>query len=127
RPPGGFSLVPPLFLPGRRLKFSCHCCCGAIMSESVQDRLLKSPYAQKAAAGVKRHRRWLYALAGLFILFGLLGYLWLPGFAKSKAETLLSEKLHRPVTIQRIEVHPYTLEAAVEGLRIGEREGEGEL
>lgn len=97
------------------------------MSESVQDRLLKSSYVQKAATGVKRHRRWLYACAGLFILFGLLGYLWLPGFAKSKAETLLSEKLHRPVTIQRIEVHPYTLEAAVEGLRIGEREGEGEL
>lgn len=97
------------------------------MSESVQDRLLKSSYVQKAATGVKRHRRWLYACAGLFILFGLLGYLWLPGFAKSKAEVLLSEKLHRPVTIQRIEVHPYTLEAAIEGLRIGEREGEGEL
>ena len=97
------------------------------MSESVQDKLLKSPYAQKAAAGVRRHRRWLYAFAGIFILFGLLGYLWLPGFVKSKAEALLSEKLHRPVTIQRIEVHPYSLEAAIEGLRIGEREGEGEL
>ncbi|MDE2598740.1 MAG: DUF748 domain-containing protein [Rhodocyclaceae bacterium] len=97
------------------------------MSESVKDRLLKNPYAQKAAARVKRHRRWLYACVGLVALFGLVGYFWLPGFAKGKAEALLSEKLHRPVTIQRVEFHPYSLEAAVEGLRIGEREGDGEL
>ena len=98
------------------------------MSESVQDRLLKSPYAQKAAAGVRRHRRWLYAFAGLFILFGLLGYLWLPGFAKGKAEALAVGKAasaghhsaHRDSPL-------YSLEAAIEGLRIGEREGEGEL
>lgn len=97
------------------------------MSESVRDRLLSQPHVRKVAAVAKRQRKWLYGFAALFILFGLLGYLWLPGFAKSKAETLLSEKLHRPVTIQRVEFHPYTLEAIIEGLRIGEREGDGEL
>lgn len=97
------------------------------MSKSVRDRLLNHPYTQKAAGRVSRHRRWLYGLGIVFILFGLLGYFWLPGFAKNKAEALLSEQLHRPVTIERIEIHPYTLEATIHGFRVGEREGEGSL
>ena len=84
------------------------------MSKSVRDRL-SHPYAQKAAARVKRHRIWLYGFATLFILFGLIGYFWLPGFAKGKAEALLSEKLHRPVTIEHISINPYTLEATIQG------------
>ena len=55
------------------------------------------------------------------ILFGLLGYFWLPGYARSKLETILSEMLHRPVTVQSIDIKPYTLEIAVRGFRIGER------
>lgn len=96
------------------------------MSEPVLDKLLSHPLAQQTAARIKRHRRWLYGFAALFVLFGLLGYFWLPGFAKGKAEMLLSEKLHRPVSIERIDIHPYSLEATIYGFRIGEREGEGE-
>lgn len=59
---------------------------------------------------------------GIVILFGLLGYFWLPGYAKSKLETALSEALHRPVTIQSIDIRPYTLELTVRGFRIGERD-----
>jgi hypothetical protein len=62
-------------------------------------------------------------LAGLIALFGLLGYFWLPGYAKSKLETLLSEALHRPVTVQAIEIQPFTLELTVRGFRIGEKPG----
>ena len=93
------------------------------MSKSVPDRLLNHPYAQKAAQQVKRHRKVLYAFLALFILFGLVGYFWLPGFAKGKAEAMLSELLHRPVTVERVSVNPYTLEATIHGFRIGEREG----
>lgn len=65
------------------------------------------------------------ALAGgifaLFIaLFGLLGYFWLPGFAKAQLEKLLSEELQRPVSIGAIHVAPYTLEATVENFRAGD-------
>jgi uncharacterized protein involved in outer membrane biogenesis len=60
-------------------------------------------------------------LAGFIALFGLLGYFWLPGYAKGKVETLLSETLHRPVTVQSIEIQPFTLELTVRGFRIGER------
>ena len=42
-------------------------------------------------------------LAAIIVLFGLLGYFWLPGYAKTKLETLLSEAVHRPVTVQSIE------------------------
>jgi hypothetical protein len=60
-------------------------------------------------------------LAGVIALFGLLGYFWLPGYAKSKLETMLSEALHRPVTVQAIEIQPFTLELTVRGFRIGEK------
>src|SRR5687768_14469142 len=60
--------------------------------------------------------------AGFVILFGLLGYFWLPGYAKAKLETVLSEALKRPVTVQSIEIQPYTLELTVRGFRIGEKE-----
>lgn len=54
-------------------------------------------------------------------LFGLLGYYWLPGYAKAKLETILSEKLNRPVTVQSIDIQPYTLEITVQGFRVGEK------
>lgn len=60
------------------------------------------------------------SLAVFLVLFGLLGYLWLPGFAKQKAEEALTKALHRPVTIQRIAVSPYTLSATVEGFQAGD-------
>ncbi|ARO86823.1 DUF748 domain-containing protein [Nitrosospira lacus] len=69
----------------------------------------------------KRLRTGLGVLAAIIILFGLLGYLWLPGYAKTKLETLLSEAVHRPVTIQSIDIQPYTLELTVRGFRVGEK------
>lgn len=72
-----------------------------------------------------RHRRFIIGLGvftGIVILFGLLGYFWLPGYAKGKLEAALSEVLHRPVTVQSIDIQPYTLELTVRGFRIGEKE-----
>ncbi len=54
-------------------------------------------------------------------LFGLLGYYWLPGFVKSQMELRLSALLERPVTVQAIEIKPYTLELSVSGFRVGEK------
>lgn len=65
----------------------------------------------------------LASLVGLFLLFGLLGYFWLPGFAKGKLETLLSEQFLRPVSIERIDISPYTLSATVTGFQVGQGEG----
>ena len=65
----------------------------------------------------------LASLVGLFLLFGLLGYFWLPGFAKGKLEALLSEQFLRPVSIERIDISPYTLSATVTGFQVGQGEG----
>lgn len=74
---------------------------------------------------ITRNRRLgigLGIFVGVVILFGLLGYFWLPGYAKGKLEAMLSESLRRPVTIQSIDIQPYTLELTVRGFRIGEKE-----
>ncbi|GAB2181548.1 hypothetical protein DLREEDagrD3_17710 [Denitratisoma sp. agr-D3] len=60
------------------------------------------------------------ALGVFLVIFGLVGYFWLPGFAKTQLETLLSEKLHRPVSVEKISVSPYTLSATVQGFKIGD-------
>jgi len=57
----------------------------------------------------------------LFVLLGLLGYYWLPGFVKNKAEEILSRELDRSVSIQAIEIKPYTLELLIQGFHIGEK------
>ncbi len=63
----------------------------------------------------------LGVITGIFVLFGLLGYFWLPGYAKNQVEILLSETLHRPVTVQSIDIKPYTLEISINGFNIGEK------
>lgn len=96
------------------------------MSTAGQNPVLNHPSVIKAKGLLCRYRKPLGAVAVLVVLFGLLGYFWLPGFAKGKVEALLSEKLHRPVTVERIDISPYTLELTVHGFRIGERPEEGE-
>ncbi|MBS1169729.1 MAG: hypothetical protein H6R01_647 [Burkholderiaceae bacterium] len=75
--------------------------------------LIKKPITRRIALG----------LLGLFILFGLIGYFALPGLLKSKAETLLTEKLKRPTTIERIDVSPYAMAVTVHQLKMLEPDG----
>lgn len=74
----------------------------------------------------KRFGIGLGTLAAVIALFGLLGYFWLPGYAKTKLETLLSEAVQRPVTVQSIDIQPYTLELTVRGFRVGEKATSGD-
>ena len=69
----------------------------------------------------KRLRISIGVLVITVVLFGLLGYFWLPGYAKNKLETVLSEIVHRPVSVQSIDIQPYTLEVTVRGFRVGEK------
>lgn len=75
----------------------------------------------KAVARHKGLRITLGTLAALFLLFGALGYFWLPGFAKAKLEALLSEEFARPVSVEKIEVSPYTLSATLRGFSVGQK------
>ena len=82
-----------------------------------------SSLAQKGKALFRSRalRYTLAALLGLFLLFGVLGYFWLPGFAKQKAEALLSEEFGRPVRIATIEISPYALSATISGFSVGQK------
>lgn len=57
------------------------------------------------------------------LLFGAFGYLFLPGIIKSQAEQLFSGKLHRVMSVERIEVSPYALAVTVHGLKLMEPDG----
>jgi len=77
---------------------------------------------------ILRPRPVRYGLAtvlGLFLLFGLAGYFWLPGFAKGKLETLLSQEFNRPVHIESIKISPYALTATINGFSVGQANATG--
>ena len=57
------------------------------------------------------------------VLFGLAGYFVLPGIIKSQAEKLITEKLHRAVSIEKVDVSPYAMAVTIHKLRMMEPDG----
>ncbi len=82
--------------------------------------MIQTEFLRRLVAN-KRLRISIGVLLNIVVLFGLLGYFWLPGYAKNKLETVLSETVHRPVTVQSIDIQPYTLELIVRGFQVGEK------
>src|SRR5262249_59658299 len=70
-------------------------------------------------------RRILILVAGFFAIWAIVGFLVLPGILRGVAERKLSESLHRPVTLRRLALNPFTLSAALEGLDVKEKGGAG--
>jgi hypothetical protein len=62
-------------------------------------------------------------LAGIFLLFGLLGFFAAPPLLKSVLQKQLSQQLHRDVSIESIAINPYALSARVSGLSIKAENG----
>ena len=74
----------------------------------------------------KRLRASLGVLVIFVVIFWLLGYFWLPGYAKESLEAKLSGIVYRPVSIQSIEIQPLSLEIIARGLRVEKKiENEG--
>jgi hypothetical protein len=73
-------------------------------------------------------RRWVrrtaLILGALFVLFGLFGYLALPGIIKSQAEKAVTAALHRKFTIERVAVRPYALAVSIQGVKLYEPNGQ---
>lgn len=63
-------------------------------------------------------KRTLLGLVAFLVLFGLFGYFALPGILKSQAEKIVSEKLHRELSIERIEIQPFALKLQVYGAKL---------
>lgn len=62
----------------------------------------------------------LITALSLVLLYGVFGYFILPGILQSQAEKFVAEKFHRTLTIEQIEINPYTLLATVRGLKLME-------
>lgn len=69
---------------------------------------LKSPRSKQIG-------KWL---AGIFVVFGVLGFFAAPPLLKSILQKQLSVQLHREVSIENIDINPYGLSAKVSGFSI---------
>jgi len=69
-------------------------------------------------------RRAALVLVALVVLFGLFGYLLLPGIIKSQAEKAIAAGLHRKITIERVDVRPYALAVSIHGVKLMEPDGQ---
>jgi outer membrane protein OmpA-like peptidoglycan-associated protein len=74
---------------------------------------LRSPWVRRALAGV------LVAVVALllFVTYAL------PGIVRTQAERIVAEKLHRQLTIARVEIHPFSLGVALFGVHLMEADG----
>jgi hypothetical protein len=78
---------------------------------------LRSAYASRTL------RRWSLIVVAAIALFGLFGFFGVPPLLRYLAQHQLSQALHRPVSVGRIDLNPYTLNLEIDRLRIGEPAG----
>ncbi|MEN6621414.1 MAG: DUF748 domain-containing protein, partial [Smithella sp.] len=62
----------------------------------------------------------LIGLAAFFVLFSIIGFFILPAIIKPIACEKLSAALHRPVSIEKINVNPYALSVTIRGFKVSE-------
>lgn len=70
-------------------------------------------------------RKALGVAAGLLVLWAVAGFLVLPRILRPVAERKLAQALHRPVTLRRLSLNPFTLSATLDGLEVKEKGGGG--
>ncbi|WP_017460346.1 DUF748 domain-containing protein [Dyella ginsengisoli] len=92
-------------------------------------RLLEDPRATRALertrelARSRRTRRTLAIVAGVLVLFGLLGFFAAPPILRGQIEKRASAALSRPVTLGKVHLNPFTLRLQLDHLHIGGRDG----
>ena len=73
-----------------------------------------------SARGLKKIALWTLSSLALFTVFG---FFLLPLILKAVLTSQLSKKLHREVTIEKIQLNPFTLLAHIHGFMIKDRDG----
>lgn len=76
-----------------------------------------------APAWSKRHRVALGIVTGLLLVYALLGFFWLPNFARNAAIRYVDTHLHRRLSIGELTFNPFTLTARVRKVRLSEADG----
>ena len=62
--------------------------------------------------------RWAIAAAALLVVYALLGFLLAPRLIRDALQTKGAAALHRPVSVARVKVNPFTLAVTVLGLEV---------
>lgn len=79
---------------------------------------------RRRASEITRHPRtrkiaiWFVAIV---VLIGVLGALVAPPLLRGKLAGVLTDKLHRAVSIEQIRINPYAMSATIRGFLIKER------
>lgn len=81
------------------------------------------PMPAPLSAFLRRWRRLILVLTGIYSLWLLAGFFLIPALARPQIEREASAALKRPVTVARVRFNPFTFGATVEGLRVAERGG----
>lgn len=81
------------------------------------------PMPAPLSAFLRRWRRLILVLTGIYSLWLLAGFFLIPALARPRIEREASAALKRPVTVARVRFNPFTFGATVEGLRVAERGG----
>ena len=68
-------------------------------------------------------KKYALRILAVITLVGLIGFFVLPPIVKSVVLDKLAEALHRPVTLKRVSINPYTLSVSLESVAIHERDG----
>lgn len=78
---------------------------------------------QRAMDFLQRHRWHLSIVAGLYGLYGALGFWVAPGIVHDQLVKQMSAVLDRPVKLGTVRINPYTLSVRAENLALEERDG----
>ncbi len=81
------------------------------------------PSPASLAAFLRRRRRLILTLAGLYVLWILAGFLLVPRLVRPRVERAVAEATHRKATLDRVRFNPFNLAMTFEGLRIPNRSG----
>ena len=84
-------------------------------------------HIRQQSLSVARHprtRKIVLWLASILFAIGVLLGLVTPPLIRGKVASALSDKLHRPVTIEQIAINPFAMTMAVRGFLMKERQGE---
>ncbi|TDA45028.1 DUF748 domain-containing protein [Burkholderia pyrrocinia] len=97
------------------------------MASADKETVSSTLHSLGGVARSRRTRRIGIGVLIFLVLFGLLGFFAAPPLIRHVAEQQLSKQLDRPATIQRIALNPYTLNLEADGIRLGERGGQGDF
>lgn len=81
------------------------------------------PIPASLSAFLRRWRRLIFLLAGLYAAWILVGFFLIPALAKPRLERAATQALKRPTTVAQLRFNPFTFGVTVEGLRVAERGG----